>query len=151
MFKKIRRGLGGGGKDEEGSETRDSPRRGAGDDPSKEKPDKSPIRRDRAHSLGSSMHVPKRAFKYTYDVHKETWRSQECVVMIAKKSFQEGGMRRCHKMYEVDKHGNHSPGVAKLFKDDVSESEEELMKAYFDEAMTQTVPTPLHVEPENFA
>jgi len=66
MFKKFRRGLGGGGggKDEEGSdnrEARDPPR---GWRASKEKPEK-PV--DRKQSA-SPMHVPKRAFKYSYDV-----------------------------------------------------------------------------------
>jgi hypothetical protein len=52
---------------------------------------------------------------------------------------QEGGMRLCHRMYEIDQDGNHAPGVAKIFKDGVTEDEEQHMKAYFDEAMTQTV------------
>jgi len=62
--------------------------------------------------------------------------------MIARKPFAEGGMRWCYKMYEIDKNGKHAPGVAKTFKDDAieeGEGDEEIAKAYFDEAMTQTV------------
>jgi len=144
MFKKLRQGLVGGvQRDEDGMEER---KRDEGRDISRSGGDRGGGGGGARHPAKEGprlnkegLHAPKRAFKYTYDVHKETWKSNECVVMIAKKSFQEGGMRKCHKMYEIDKHGNHSPGVAKIFKDDVTESEEELMKAYFDEAMTQTV------------
>ena len=84
---------------------------------------------------------PQKALKYKYDAFIEEWTSEECVVMIARKPFAEGGMRWCYKMYEIDKNGKHAPGVAKVFKEDAVEDddEEDIAKAYFDEAMTQTV------------
>jgi hypothetical protein len=84
---------------------------------------------------------PQKALKYRYDAFIEEWSCEECVVMIARKPFAEGGMRWCYKMYEIDRNGKHAPGVAKTFKDDAVEEDddEEVTKAYFDEAMTQTV------------
>ena len=84
---------------------------------------------------------PQKAIKYKYDPFIEEWTSEECVVMIARKPFAEGGMRWCYKMYEIDKNGKHAPGVAKIFKEEALEDEEpdDISKAYFDEAMTQTV------------
>ena len=84
---------------------------------------------------------PQKALKYRYDSGIEEWTCEECVVMMARKPFAEGGMRVCYKMYEIDQEGRHAPGVAKVFKDDAfnREVDDEIAKAYFDECMTQTV------------
>ena len=89
----------------------------------------------------------KRGIKYTYDASREKWERVRTCVRIARKPFEEGGMRTVYRMDEIDDGGDTifrecwcicrltgvTPFVAKVFKEDEGDD------AYFDEAMTQMV------------
>eukprot|EP00961_Rhodomonas_salina_P287415 3883398-Rhodomonas_salina.2 len=90
----------------------------------------SPAHRKSPRKEKEADNAPKaqKAFKYQYNTvpqaEDETWSRTECSVLVAHKAFQEGGMRYCYKMYEIGIDGQYAPGVAKIFKPEVSDDEE---------------------------
>mmetsp|Transcript_460 Transcript_460/g.950 ORF Transcript_460/g.950 Transcript_460/m.950 type:complete len:392 (+) Transcript_460:139-1314(+) len=71
------------------------------------------------------------ATKFTYNPAKDSWQSESIRVVVENQPFEEGGMRYCMKLYELEDNGTFIPCVAKIFKSDSGQ------EAYFDEALAQ--------------